>query len=443
MSILLSSIRGATLSLVNVHPESEIFLNNTYIGEGPIHRYNLEEGTHQIKVYKDNQKTFSKVVSLAEGEDHVIDLFEVRSYRSSKNKQKAKSTISVFTSQEDAEILLNNRPIARGSISDFVVKPGTYQIEIYDGDQKIFSTIADIDRNESKVFNVSGEVDDVPASIPSQSVYTPTQQTDPEDTNSSTLSVFTDDQQSKIFINGSLAGKGNVVDYELPLGSHHITVFDNGIQTYSKTVDIPDSKPVVVDATRFVNYQSDMPNLGAKQQEVKRMKESRGNFGLGLSFGHTSGINLRYYLNNRIGLQGTYFGSSIGDESFNSWNAKAIFVLKDTVMNDRPGSLYFTTGFGERNADSDTEQTNIGSFEANLGLEIPMASWFQSGKRDSVLRSFAKGILSTDNAYFNLEVGYLRALGNSKEYTSYGYLDTVSETDYSGIGARAGLTYFF
>jgi hypothetical protein len=447
LMLCVSAIKAATITIINGEPSSEIYLNNRLVGQGELENYFVSEGSYQLKVYDDNVKTFSSFLDLNENENKFIDLNQYNSYRPTRNKKKVKSTLSIFTENADSEIFINNQRIARGSISDYQVKPGTYMVDVFDGPIKTFSTIADIKKHESKVFKINNPAPLTTANDDQklQPIETNSYNSSPSllSLKSSKLNIFTDETDSKIYIDGVLIGNGSIVDFLVSKGSHKVTIYHDNLKVYSTLVDVPENETVAVDATRFVDYQSSMPDIGAKTQELKRMKASRGNIGLGITAGHTSGINLKYYLNERFGLQGTFIGADTGTDNFNNWNAKAIFIIKDNIINDKPATLYFTTGFGEQNENNDEVEKNIGSFEANLGIEIPMSAWFKNTRKRSILGSIAKGLLSSDNAYFNLEVGYLRALGNTTEKETYYSDTTTTTTDYSGVGIRAGISYFF
>ncbi|MFC1755560.1 hypothetical protein ACFL96_19575 [Thermoproteota archaeon] len=253
------------------------------------------------------------------------------------------------------------------------------------------------------------------------------------------LNLFGIEQDADVYIDEVYAGKGSLRDYEIEPGSHLVQVMKNDLLYYSKVIVIEYDETKTINLDNFVDVQTEIPNRGAMLREAERIRESKGNFGVGFSLGYLSGLSIKWFFLNNIAFQGTGWLFSNREGKYESYELRGVVTITDYIVNGRPASLYLAGGYGyRRNTYSDVEQSVL---DINLGIEM---SLFRSMQRSvnvlhnpdasqiflSIFSNMVGFLLSADNAYLSLEVG----------------LGSISENKmeaYTGIMGRMCVHYFF
>lgn len=230
------------------------------------------------------------------------------------------------------------------------------------------------------------------------------------------LNVLTQSTDSKIYLNNLLVGTHQLLDYEINKGTYILKVMDMGVAVYQKTIEIPEGQTISIDVSGgLVEAHSPMADKGPLSREALRVRESRGNFGIGVNLGVIPGLSMRCFLTRNIGIEANGWYSSRNSEKFSAWEARGIYVLSNSLINNMPGNGYVVLSVGDNNG-------TLQSKELGLGLEASAMTVFGNGGY--------LGFLRTDNSYFNVEIVYADYLHENDDH-------------YQGFAARAGFRYYF
>ena len=96
------------------------------------------------------------------------------------------------------------------------------------------------------------------------------------------LNVFTDLNDAEIWVDNVCVGRESLVKLPLPEGAHWVVVKLNSSTVYSSSQVIHPGRTSTVVSDHFVDLITDTPSRGAIDREARRLRESRGNFGLGM-----------------------------------------------------------------------------------------------------------------------------------------------------------------
>lgn len=275
------------------------------------------------------------------------------------------------------------------------------------------------------------------------------------------LNIVNDDPAAEIFVDGQYVGAQAAYGLKLSPGTHHVKVSLDGLTTYSKIVVIESGKTKTLNTSRFVEAKTNIANKGAKLVEAKRIREARGNLAFGGYGGNiTSGISMKWFLFENIGIQAMGWWTTFNDENRRSLHIRPMIVLANSIAFDHPMNLYGAIGYGVRNwsRTNFTERAEI--YEILIGMEIHasiigmplafMSSMVQraiqrseanyqdneEGDRESAKLFFgvmgAGGLFVSllDNAYVHFDLGVQRIIRNQI-------------IDYEGVKFSAGLHFYF
>lgn len=235
------------------------------------------------------------------------------------------------------------------------------------------------------------------------------------------LNVFTDDKDAEIFIDNSFVAKQQLIKHPLEEGEHRLQVKKNSKVYKSELITIEAGKTKTIVADNFVDYKTDVPNRGALDVEGARVRESRGNIGIGLFAGSpSSGLSLRYWPWTNIGFQIT--GLAMENEGYKTSGsaARVLFGFRDSVFNSSTLTPYLAVGTGKtlyRTAGSEGNLLST-TTEIGLGIEMMILDPYKAqpvqvavGEDDDLLAGLLKigciplGYAFLQTAYFSFEAG--------------------------------------
>lgn len=125
------------------------------------------------------------------------------------------------------------------------------------------------------------------------------------------LNVFTDLDKALIVVDGEPVSRESLVKYPLELGEHLVQVRMDDKVVYQQTVVIQQNRTSTVVSDHFVDIITSTPSRGAIDREARRLRESRGNFAMGL-FGATipqPAVSVKAWMTPNFGVQGYGLGS--------------------------------------------------------------------------------------------------------------------------------------
>lgn len=186
-----------------------------------------------------------------------------------------------------------------------------------------------------------------------------------------TLNVFSDDKDAEIFIDNSFVAKQQILKHPLEEGEHRLQVKKNTKIYRSEIVTIAAGKTKTIVADNFVDYKTDVPNRGALDVEGSRVRESRGNVGLGLAAGSpSSGLSIRYWPWTNIGFQLTGIATDYEGYKMSGSGARILFGFRDSIFNSSTLTPYAALGIGKTLYRSPDPEGNILSTTTEVGIGI-------------------------------------------------------------------------
>jgi hypothetical protein len=236
-----------------------------------------------------------------------------------------------------------------------------------------------------------------------------------------TINVFSDDQAAEIFIDNTFIAKQQVIKYPLEAGEHRLQVKKNNKVYKSEIVTIEADKTKTIVADNFVEFKTDVPNRGSLDVEGERVRESRGNIGIGLTAGSpSSGLSLRYWPWRNIGFQLIGLATDTDTYKVSGSGLRLLFAFRDSIFNSSTFTPYAAIGTGRTLYRSADAEGNILSTttELSLGVEMLLMDPYKTapiqvsvGENDDL----ASGLLKTlfiplgsaflQNAHLSLEAG--------------------------------------
>jgi hypothetical protein len=268
-----------------------------------------------------------------------------------------------------------------------------------------------------------------------------------------TLHVIGSDNDSQIFVNDTFISNRSAMNVTLGKGSYHIKVVKGGLTQFSKMIDLAKQETKTVLLDTFIDVKPVVVNRGAENKEVARLKESKGNWGIGVQLANvTSGVSLKW-LPGPFGIQIGGMLNNGMDTSFKSLNGRLIYQLSDRLSKSQLMSLYSAVGYGLSKNKYTASVYTPGSYsggtytwgrysdesrfdsrtivEGVVGLEFSAAGLSDLG----LLNWSVFGILSNlmnnfDNSFLNIEMGLENVMKNG-------------QLEHSGLKVGCGAHFYF
>lgn len=234
------------------------------------------------------------------------------------------------------------------------------------------------------------------------------------------ITVVTDLPTAKVYIDGVFAGFDAVQNYEVDPGEHYVMVEYRDKKIFAKTYTLGDGELKTIPTAHFVDFKTNVANRGAVDVEAARIRETRGNFGMGIQAMSTmGGISIKKWFGERFGLQGFTFINNESEGIKYQSQGRLLIWLADKVAFDAPFSGYLFFGGGsDKYMNGDNSEKNVYRTVANGGFGIEFS------------------IFGVNGLFLNLE------LGSEKRNISYGDPDKKNKEEAQMIGG-AGLHFYF
>ncbi len=189
------------------------------------------------------------------------------------------------------------------------------------------------------------------------------------------LNVITDlGYGARIYVDGILAGRDAIQNYQIEPGEHYISVVYNNKKIFAKTYKVNPGQLKTISTAHFVDFKTDVANRGAVEIEAARIRETRGNLGLGgYSSTAAGGISFKWWLTSHLGLHVYGLIDNPDGGSQYQGGGRALIWLADKVAFNAPFSGYLFFGGGYTNLINDENslkniQTN--STHGGAGIEF-------------------------------------------------------------------------
>lgn len=208
------------------------------------------------------------------------------------------------------------------------------------------------------------------------------------------LNVITGKPEAKIFVDGEYVANDFLRKYPLDAGEHYIRVEYAGKLMYAKMVTIYPDYLETITSENFVDVRTKTPNRGAIERESIRLKETKGNFGIGFQWSDqfpAKGMSLKWFSDAGLGLQVSAIGKSqISGKEVSEFGFRGIIPVGDKIFSDSNLNGYTSIGWLQRTEDDVDSSAIAGS----VGIEFAFA----------------------DPIYFSLEIGVSNGIsGPAKE----------------------------
>ncbi len=187
------------------------------------------------------------------------------------------------------------------------------------------------------------------------------------------LNVITDlGSGAVIEVDGVKAGTNAIQNYAVDPGSHYVTVKLNGKKIYAQTHNFYDGEVKTISTAHFVDFKTNVANRGAIDVEAARIRETRGDFGIG-AYASTSfgGLSIKKWLSQTWGLQlfGLINNHSGGTEY--QGGGRVLMWIADKVAFDAPFTGYVFVGGGYSNfVHASMADDNVHSNSTNGGFGV-------------------------------------------------------------------------
>ena len=224
---------------------------------------------------------------------------------------------------------------------------------------------------------------------------------------------------------------------------------------YAEPLKISDDVMKTINTSYFVEAKkTNIANIGSKKVEAERIKDSRGNFAMGMYFSDSiSGVSVKYFPLGNIGLQFMGWADSSPGNIYESYMLRPIIQLGNYIILDRHMNSYFALGVGKRVVEKASVREDATILQAMIGAEgtaallgLPLAIGSigliiinndgndkkLSSEEAMYLMGFFGGIFLSmvDNAYVNFEMGFERSQDSNGSYKS-------------GIKITSGMHFYF
>jgi len=241
------------------------------------------------------------------------------------------------------------------------------------------------------------------------------------------LNVSNPDPHAVIYIDGQAIGVGSVSNYDVGVGSHLVRIEKEGLTLYSEIVEVEAGLVKTVNAENFVSIKTTIPNKGAKLAEAQRVRESKGDLGVGVLVSpFNSGFSCKYFFTNRWGAQVSLWSESRVNEGFYNENIRGLYVISDTLFDKSPTSVYLFVGASQNGRRSPTSESLEGLLEVGIGVEtkFDLSSSMPHDLNSTALLPFIYA------SYLSIEVSLVRYNKNNAP-------------SYEGMSISGGPHYYF
>ena len=189
------------------------------------------------------------------------------------------------------------------------------------------------------------------------------------------INVITDLPGAQIYIDGVRAGTEAVQNYEVDPGDHYVMVNYRGKKIYAKTHPVGSGEIRTIPTAHFVDFKTNVANRGAVDVEAARIRETRGNFGVGaqvsamLDTGSLGGVSFKWWFLERFGLQA--YGWLTDEHTY--YGGRLLYWLADKVAFNAPFSGYLYAGGGTDsyiNKDNSDQNVSTAVSHGGFGVEF-------------------------------------------------------------------------
>lgn len=200
------------------------------------------------------------------------------------------------------------------------------------------------------------------------------------------INVATDLPTAKIYIDGAYVGMESVQNQMVDPGEHYVMVNYRDKKIFAKTYVLGSGEVKTIPTAHFVDFKTNVASRGAVDVEAARIRETRGDFGLGVqasSFadkGSLGGISMKKWFGERFGLQG--FGLINNESSGTKYQSggRLLIWLADKVVFNAPFSGYFFLGGGSDNfIDPNDSERNVKRSISDLGFGVEFSPFGVNG----------------------------------------------------------------
>ena len=190
------------------------------------------------------------------------------------------------------------------------------------------------------------------------------------------LNVITGRPSASIFIDGELVGRDFIRKYPVMEGQHYVRVEYNGQLMYAKMVSIQPDKLTTITTENFVDIRTTTATRGAVDRESMRLRETKGNIGLGIQWGGNypaKGMSIKWLSPFTIGLQFSAIGKTkVNDQDISEIGVRGIFPIGNKIFSGTNLSGFATVGIVNQTIDNDNGTLLGGSVGVEFGtLLIP------------------------------------------------------------------------
>jgi len=205
------------------------------------------------------------------------------------------------------------------------------------------------------------------------------------------ISVFTDNNNSDIYIDGQRVGREQIVKYAVNSNDDHfVKVKYKGATVHSEVVNVREGRTKIVVAENFVDFKTNVANRGAIEVEAMRIRETRGNNAFGI-FGNSpsAGLSYKSWLTDRIGIQIIGYSNTYPDQfSESKAGGRLLFSLAERVFDKNTFTTYFALGAGKMAIRGTDENFDESISELAFGIEMSLGGMFESlSKRPAYKKS--------------------------------------------------------
>ncbi len=201
------------------------------------------------------------------------------------------------------------------------------------------------------------------------------------------LNVFTGDSKADIYLDSEKIGRETVKKHPLDEGVHYLQIKKNGVVVAAQKVNIFSGKTETIVKDDFVEYKTNTASSGAIEAEAMRVRETRGNFAMGLHGGSpASGLSLKWMFARNFGLQTIGFLNNFSGNQDTRSAFRFIWNVKDSVYKGSVTSYYFALGAGRSLLENSVDEYKNETYDITdlaFGIEFKLANFFADDSNDS------------------------------------------------------------
>lgn len=272
------------------------------------------------------------------------------------------------------------------------------------------------------------------------------------------LNVFTGDSKVDIYVDNEKIGRETVKKQALDEGSHYLQLKKNGVIIAAQKFNIVAGKTETIVQDDFVEYKTKTASSGAIEAEAMRVRETRGDFALGVHGGSpASGLSLKWMFARNFGLQAIgYLNDFSGNQDTRS-AVRLIWNAKDSVYKSSVTSYYFALGAGRSMLENNVDEYKNETYDITdlaFGIEFKLANFFADDSANSQHIVIDNDTEAGDTLLTMLAVGFGEAfmkfahfnfeLGVERVFTRY-YYDEIDKASDTKLAAKVsgGFHFYF